>query len=204
MGYYTVSIDEWSDAMRTKTPMPGRPILITFDDGYRDFAYNAWPILNRHGFSALVFLVAGNVGGIADWDASYGEPAPLMNWDDIRQLASEGVDFGSHALHHKRLDSIPLDQVREECSESRALLEATLGRSITTFSYPWGQHNEAVRRIVWRAGYRVALATHSQFSNFTDDLFALPRLEVLARFSLRDFEALLDRSCFDMASTLHD
>ena len=179
--------------MRTNTPVPGRPILFTFDDGYRDFADIAWPILDRHGFSALVFLVAGKVGGFADWDVSYGEPAPLMDWDDIQKLASEGVDFGSHTLDHQRLDSVSIDQVREECAGSRVLLESNLGRGIAAFSYPWGVHNEDIRRAVSETGYQVAMATHARFSRPTDDPFSVPRLEVLSGFSLGDFERLLKR-----------
>jgi glycosyltransferase involved in cell wall biosynthesis/peptidoglycan/xylan/chitin deacetylase (PgdA/CDA1 family) len=191
-GYYSVSIDQWTDAMRTNTPMPGRPIVFTFDDGYRDFADNAWPILDRHGFSALIFLVAGKVGGVADWDASYGVAAPLLDWDDVRKLASEGVDFGSHTLNHRILDAISADQIREECAGSRTLLEGKLGRPIAAFSYPWGIYNEGIRRIVCDSGYRVTMAGHGRFSRLADDPFALPRLEVLGSFSLRDFERLLD------------
>jgi len=191
-GYYSVSIDEWMSAIQTNTPLPGRPILFTFDDGYYDFFDKAWPILDRHGFSALVFLVAGNVGGVADWDASHGEPAPLMDWDAIRRLVSVGVQFGSHGLAHRRLDSVPIDQVREECAGSRMLLEAKLGGAIAAFSYPWGAHNEEVRHTVSEVGYRAGMATHPRSSLLTDDAFALPRLEVLGGFTLRDFARLLD------------
>jgi glycosyltransferase involved in cell wall biosynthesis/peptidoglycan/xylan/chitin deacetylase (PgdA/CDA1 family)/SAM-dependent methyltransferase len=193
-GYYSVSIDQWIDAMRTKRPLPGRPVLLTFDDGYRDFAEKAWPILDSHGFSALVFLVADQIGGFADWDASYGEPAPLMGWEEIRKLASEGAEFGSHALNHRKLDSIPIDQVHQECAGSRSLLEDGLGRPVSAFSYPWGAHSPHVRRVLSEAGYRAGVTTHPAASRFTDDPFALPRFDILGGYSLSDFARVVDRA----------
>src|SRR5205814_5958239 len=57
-GYYSVDLFEWSLGKLTgKLASRRRPILITFDDGYRDFIDFAWPILQRHGFSAMVFVV---------------------------------------------------------------------------------------------------------------------------------------------------
>jgi peptidoglycan/xylan/chitin deacetylase (PgdA/CDA1 family) len=200
-GYYSVSIDQWSNAMQTNTPLPGRPVLFTFDDGYGDFAEVAWPILDRHGFSALVFVVTGKVGGFADWDVSYGEPAPLMGWRDIRQLARSGVEFGSHTRFHKRLSCLTTDEVLEECTNSRLLLERELERRISAFSYPWGAHNPDVCRMVSKAGYRMGLTTRPMLSRLTDDPFALPRLEVLGNFRLRDFATLLDEGRLTVASS---
>ena len=58
---------------------------------------NAWPLLQRYGFGALVFLVTDLIGEAARWDADLGEPLPLMGWDEIRRLASQGVEFGAHS-----------------------------------------------------------------------------------------------------------
>jgi hypothetical protein len=67
-GYYSVSLEDWRLAMQTKTPLPGRAILITFDDGYLDFQTHAWPLLQRFGFSTTVFLVAGAIDESNSWD----------------------------------------------------------------------------------------------------------------------------------------
>jgi peptidoglycan/xylan/chitin deacetylase (PgdA/CDA1 family) len=189
-GYYSVSIAQWAEAMQQKAGLPGRPVLFTFDDGYRDFAEVAWPILDRHGFSALVFIVTGKVGTSAEWDADLGEPAPLMGWEEIGRLACEGVDFGSHSVDHRRLDSLPTDEVIEECSRSRAILEEKLKRPILAISYPWGVHNKDVRRSAADCGYTIGVTTRPARAQLTDDGLALPRVEVLGDCSLRNFADL--------------
>jgi peptidoglycan/xylan/chitin deacetylase (PgdA/CDA1 family) len=186
-GYYSVSIAQWAEAMWRNAPLPGRPVLFTFDDGYQDFAELAWPILDRHGFSALVFIVAGKVGGLADWDADFGEPALLMGWEEIRQLARDGVDFGSHSVNHRRFDSLAIDDIIEECSGSRAVLEEKLKRSISAISYPWGAHNQDVRRAAADCGYTVGVTPGPARAQLTGDPMALPRIEIFGDCSLRNF-----------------
>ena len=102
-GFHSVSLEEWRRAARLRRPLPGRAVVLTFDDAYEDFARNAWPILERYGFGAIVFLVSGHVGGTPVWDAAYGESAPLLDWGAVRELAERGVEFGSHSVSHAPL-----------------------------------------------------------------------------------------------------
>src|SRR5438477_279294 len=85
------------------TALPGRAVLITFDDGYQDFADEAFPLLERHGFPATVFVVTDAAERTSRWDAAYGQAAPLMGWDEIRELSRRGVEFGSHTQTHPAL-----------------------------------------------------------------------------------------------------
>jgi peptidoglycan/xylan/chitin deacetylase (PgdA/CDA1 family)/SAM-dependent methyltransferase len=186
-GYYSISVAQWVEAMKQNAPLPGRPVLFTFDDGYSDFAEVAWPILDRHGFSALVFIVTGKVGGPADWDADLGESALLMGWEDIRQLARDGVDFGSHSVNHRTLDSLAIAEVIEECISSRAILQDKLNRPISTIAYPWDAHNQDVRHIAADCGYTIAMTTRPGRAQPTDDQMALPRIQIFADCSLRNF-----------------
>jgi peptidoglycan/xylan/chitin deacetylase (PgdA/CDA1 family) len=191
-GYYSVSIAQWAEAMQRNVPLLGRPVLFTFDDGYRDFGEVAWPILDRHGFSALVFIVTGKVGGSAVWDADLGEPALLMGWEEIRQLLRDGVDFGSHSVNHLGLDSLAINEVIEECTSSRATLEERLERSISAISYPWGVYNQDVCRSAVECGYSVAVTTRPGRAQLTDDRMALPRIQIFSGCSLRNFADLVN------------
>jgi peptidoglycan/xylan/chitin deacetylase (PgdA/CDA1 family)/2-polyprenyl-3-methyl-5-hydroxy-6-metoxy-1,4-benzoquinol methylase len=191
-GYYSVSAAQWAEAMQQNAPLPGRPVLFTFDDGYQDFADVAWPVLDRHGFSALVFIVAEKVGGSADWDGNFGEPAPLMGWGELRQLSRDGVDFGSHTLNHRRLDSLAIEEVVKECTSSRAILEEKLERAISAISYPYGANDEDVRRTVAESGYTVAVTTRNKRAQLTDDRLTLPRIEIFGDCSLRRFVDLIE------------
>lgn len=191
-GYYSVSIAQWAEAMQRNAPLPGRPVLFTFDDGYRDFAEVAWPVLDRHGFSALVFIVAGKAGGSADWDANFGEPAPLMGWEEIVQLAREGVDFGSHSVSHRKLSTLGADEVIEECTRSRVILEENLKRPIWAISYPWDAHDQDVRRCVADCGFTVGVTTRPGRARLSDDPLALPRVQIFSDCSSRHFADLIN------------
>ena len=91
-GYVSISVEQWVSALSGEDGIiRGRAVALTFDDAYHDFLTEAWPLLQKYGFSAMVFVVTEFVGGTAAWDAAYGDPAPLLSWDEIRMLAGEGV-----------------------------------------------------------------------------------------------------------------
>jgi hypothetical protein len=89
-GYYSIGLEDWWAAMARRKPFSSRAVLVTFDDGYRDFLTYAWPLLKHYGFSATVFLVADEIGKSNRWDRVCGEEVPLLGWQEIRQLQSEG------------------------------------------------------------------------------------------------------------------
>jgi peptidoglycan/xylan/chitin deacetylase (PgdA/CDA1 family) len=115
-----------------------------------------------------------------------------MRWEEIRQLAGDGVDFGSHSMNHRRLDSLALDEVIEECTSSRIMLEGKLKRPILAISYPWGAHNQDVRRSAADCGYTVGMAPSPGRAQLTDDRLALPRIEIFGDCSLRNFADLIN------------
>ena len=78
-GYTSIRLDEWQ-AVHSRDPTAlARRVVLTFDDAYEDFVTTAWPLLERHGFSATMFVPTKNMGGVAAWDRGFGEPAPLMS-----------------------------------------------------------------------------------------------------------------------------
>ena len=102
--------------MEAKRPLPGRAVIITFDDGYRDFLTEAWPLLAQYGFSATVFLVAGKVGRTNEWDHHYGQEIPLLGWEEIRGLQKEGIEFGSHSMSHRPLTKLSVEETVREAA----------------------------------------------------------------------------------------
>jgi peptidoglycan/xylan/chitin deacetylase (PgdA/CDA1 family) len=186
-GYHSVDLFEWSLGKLTGRPGSGRPILITFDDGYRDFIDLAWPVLHRQGLSAMVFVVTHKVGSVSDWDLSFGNPAPLLSWTQIRQLRREGVRFGSHTATHQRLSDIPIEDAIKEASWSRTLLQEQLGEEVHAIAYPWGVSDARIRKELIRYGYKFGLTTNFGIASSNDDLMALPRIEVFGSDSLSVF-----------------
>ena len=177
-GYQTITLAEWADAVDQRRPVQGKRVLLTFDDGYSDFLSAAIPVLRRHDFSATVFLVAERIGQTALWDASFGDCASLMSWEEIKSLQPIGIEFGAHSRIHKKMTEMASTELAEDTKRTRAILEEGLGVPVPTLAYPYGDQNESVRRVVGEAGTRAAVTTEPGISKLGDDLLRLPRIEI--------------------------
>jgi glycosyltransferase involved in cell wall biosynthesis/peptidoglycan/xylan/chitin deacetylase (PgdA/CDA1 family)/2-polyprenyl-3-methyl-5-hydroxy-6-metoxy-1,4-benzoquinol methylase len=177
-GYRTIALRDWISAMARQEPLPGKPIILTFDDGYRDFLTAAVPLLRTYGFSATVFLVAGRIGGAADWDGGYGEVAPLLSWAEVRSLQEAGVEFGCHSLVHRPMTGMHLAELAEETAQARAILEEGLAVPVTTLAYPYGAEDELIRRVMADLGFEAAVTCEPGISQLGDAPLRLRRIEV--------------------------
>jgi peptidoglycan/xylan/chitin deacetylase (PgdA/CDA1 family)/GT2 family glycosyltransferase/SAM-dependent methyltransferase len=186
-GYHAVTSADLARHATSGQPLRGRPMLITFDDGYRDFHDTAWPILQAHDFIAEVFIVTDHVGGAAHWDAGFGSPAPLMGWDEIQELGAAGVRFGSHMASHSHMNTLSSREIVREAIRSRALLERALGTSCTSIAAPFGEAGDCFVRIARRCGYEIGVTTEPGFARLGNDMLRLPRIEVLGDWSLEQF-----------------
>ncbi len=158
-GYSTIGLDDAAKFNCDADPrMPGKWVALTFDDAYQDFAELAWPLLQRYGFTATIFVPTDHVAGRAEWDCGYGEPARLMDRETIRRLANEGATFGSHGCSHLRLSALAPEHLAREVENSRQALGEALGISPRGFCYPYADFNMAVMARVEKAGYDYAVA----------------------------------------------
>lgn len=169
--YNVITLEEFADLARKKEKIPPRTVILTFDDGYKDNFTYAFPILQRYGLRANMFIIVNEVGR---------PEGDRLSWDDIRIMRNSGlISFGSHCLGPEPLTNIESEEVRRrEIFDSRKMLEERLGRRVTAFSYPEGKFNDRIKRMVMDAGYTVAVTTNpgKEFPN--DDLFALKRLRI--------------------------
>jgi len=151
-GYETILPSNWLDWLREGKPLPRRPVLITFDDGYGDTAQYALPILRRYGMTAAVYVVTGRIGGTNTWDEAQGSGTlQLMTAEEIRNWADQGIEFGAHSRSHSDLTTLAAENLEEEVSGSRDDLALILGSPPVSFAYPFGEHTEAVREAVSRS-----------------------------------------------------
>ena len=190
-GYYGIGLDDWGAALAARKPLPGNAVLLTFDDGYADFAEVAWPLLQQYGFKATVFVVTDAVGKTNAWDAHHGESVELMGWEQIRQLRSEGVAFGSHSHTHPFMTGLSPAEIIAEAVRSRLRLEEALAEPVQAFCYPYGLHDPVVGHLVGGCGYLYGLAVRGGLSTLRDDALALPRQEISGYDTLEDFIAKL-------------
>jgi len=155
----------------------GKPLVLSFDDGYADICQYALPLLVEHGISAIVYLVADrrqdnwmNLGG--------GAALPLMDWSQVRDLARNGIMFGSHTQTHPDLTQLSDEQLHSELVDSKKEIEDQLGQPVNHFCYPFGAHDDRVVDAVGEAGYTTATTTRRGAVVPGCDPLRLPRLSV--------------------------
>ncbi len=187
-GYHPISLQDLFDARTDQKRLPTRPVIVTFDDGYRDCVNNAVPILKEHGFTATFFIVAGLVGKTSRWLVKErGFELPLADWSSLRDLRSAGLELGSHGMTHARLTELSSAVCREELLESRQLMEDRLGHEVRHLAYPFGSFDHRVRALAEEVGYRSGCSVRIGLSSRNDDSLALARVPINGDENLSDF-----------------
>jgi glycosyltransferase involved in cell wall biosynthesis/peptidoglycan/xylan/chitin deacetylase (PgdA/CDA1 family) len=193
-GYHTVSSAELAQHRRERRPMCGRPILITFDDGYRDFYQLAWPILRRFGFTAEVFLPLDFIGGFAEWDRCNGTPAELMSWHEIGIAQQQGARFGSHLASHRLAAGLSTKELFREGVRSRAELKKRLGCEIASVAPPYGACGQRDARVLQLCGFSQIFTVDSRPATLDEQLGTIPRIAIGGGDNIDTFAARLGNS----------
>lgn len=194
LGYEAIRLSEAAEFLAQRRPGTVKPVVITFDDGYRDFYTRAFPVLATYGFTANVFLPTAY---IAESRASF-LGMECMNWSEVRELDAAGIEFGSHTVNHPKLKDLHPEAVDQEVLRSKATIEDKLGRAVSTFSYPYAfpETNrpfvERLRATLIRSGYQTGVSTVIGTAGPSQDRFFLPRLPVNTADDLILFKAKLD------------
>lgn len=180
-GYRSLTLSQALRRLRegTQGAMPtSRCVVITFDDGFKDFRDEAFPILQRAGFTATVFLATDFVG------RAFLTGRPCLSGSEVRELSRAGVEFGSHSASHRRLVDLPNAELADEVRCSKAAIEDLTGSEVTTFSYPFRFPSESpdfVRRLgdlLADSGYLGGVTTTIGRAGEGDDPLFLPRLPI--------------------------
>jgi len=186
--YRPVDMDALLRARLGLERLPHRAVVITFDDGLQSCVDHAVPVLRRHGFTAVFYLVAGLMGGRTSWlRQELNLELPIMSWDAARRLAAYGFQCGAHTMSHPRLAGLDAAQVRRELAEARQRLEDELDAPVLHLAYPYGSFDAAVRREAEDAGYITACSTRANLSGPEDDPLAMPRVPIYGGETLLDF-----------------
>ncbi|MFH9432055.1 polysaccharide deacetylase family protein [Streptomyces sp. NPDC017615] len=173
---------------RYRRPLPARPVLITFDDGYEGVHRHALPVLAEHGFPATLFASTGWIRGPHD---TGGGLDAMLDWAQVRELADNGVEIGGHSHSHPELDQLDDAALDAELEHSTAILTDELGTRPESFAYPYGYSSRRVRRAVREAGYTQALAVGNALARRGQGPYALRRVTVRRSTGAAEFERLL-------------
>lgn len=154
------------------------PVVITFDDGLRDFYTNAFPVLHAAGMPSTVFLTTGCI------DGNFPTGVPCLRSAEVKELARHGVDFGSHTVSHPRLVELSPAELEREVAESRFLVEDLIGTQVGLFSYPYrfpqedANFQRFLRERLVANGYFAGVTTALGRAARRDEALFLPRLPV--------------------------
>jgi peptidoglycan/xylan/chitin deacetylase (PgdA/CDA1 family) len=177
-GCVVLALDDVAAWLAGARDVPARAAILTFDDGFRDFATVAFPALAARSWPSTLFLCAGRIGGRSDWP---GMPAagiaPLLDWSAVADLAASGVAIGAHGLTHLDLTRRPLPEAEVEIADSGRLLEERVGRRVSAFAYPFGRSTPALRSAVARR-YVLAVGTAMRRAEPGADPYLLPRIDM--------------------------
>jgi peptidoglycan/xylan/chitin deacetylase (PgdA/CDA1 family) len=183
-----VPLDHVVDALLAGQLLPPNLVVITMDDGYRDIADVAMPVLRREGATATAYLVADRLGDSNRWDDDgILTGRPLLAAAEI-PLHEPMLAYGGHTATHPDLTALPDDMLAKEVAGGRRTLMATLGRDVRTFAYPHGRHGGREQAAARAAGYQAAVSIERGLNDPAVDPFRLRRTEVDGRRSLLAFE----------------
>lgn len=175
-GFQPITMAQLMAHMKNGAPLPAKPIVITFDDGWKEHYSYAFHVLKKYNFLATFFIVSGSVGHSA-----------YMDWQEIKELAAAGMDIQSHSVTHARLTTLKPDDLWRELAESKKTLEDQLGKPVTVLAYPYGSYNQKVVAMVKKAGYEGAAAVRGLNGGFVfraDPSYTLTRYALEGRDNL--------------------
>ena len=181
-GYHTITQRELFDALMCGGGLPRRPVLLTFDDGYRDVFFNASKVLLRLNMRATAYVVTDRISGP---DISF------LTWNLLHALERRGIEIGSHTRAHRDMTSLSNEAMLSDLTQSRRVLERRLGHPVPWLAYPFGSYDARVERLARRAGYVLGVTTEPGALHSARRPLALPRLRVLDSTGVAGLAAML-------------
>lgn len=135
--------------------------VLTFDDGYSDFFYAALPVLRKFSVPATLFLITSSIKHAAEQASHNSGKIPAenacgityLNWNQVREIHSSGIEIGSHTVAHKNLTELDDAGLLRELTVSKEMLEKELGGKVSSLCYPYGKTDKRVIEAASKAGY---------------------------------------------------
>lgn len=172
--YHVITFADLEDHYAADKSLPEKPIILSFDDGWKNQFVYALPILEKYRYPATFFVFTNKINH-----------RNFLSWDNLKEMRAAGMTIGAHTRSHPYLTRIinPTD-LWEEINGSKQILEKQLATPINEFAYPFGQYNTAVRDLVKKAGYRSARGDYESGSQTKDRLYELSALNAPTTMTL--------------------
>ncbi len=165
-GYASIGLDDLVSHISTGTPLPARPVILSFDDDWEGQYRYGLPLLKKYGFTATFYI----------WVVVVGRKNH-MSWNQIRELSADGMKLGAHTLTHPFLTRVRSDEtLQREILGSKEIIERRTGAAVTSLAYPFGQYDERVVLAAKAAGFSSARSTWPGVVHSREGLFSLTGL----------------------------
>ena len=178
-GYQPITLRDLIMHIQVGQPLPAKPVILTFDDGFKDQYTNAYPLLKRYGFGATFFIVTRFVDEGRD---------EYMSWAEVELLHAGGMEIGSHSYTHPALRGKSFDYIVWQVLGSKEAIEARTHEPVRFFSYPSGQYDQQVVNVLRSAAYWGAVTVDAGSLQSSERPFELRRIRVRGRYGLKDFD----------------
>jgi peptidoglycan/xylan/chitin deacetylase (PgdA/CDA1 family) len=174
-GYEAVTLEQVEEAWYHAGTLPSKPMVISFDDGYRPQYTFALPTLRKHGWPGVLNLKA--------------EGSDLYE-SNVKAMLAAGWELAAHTIHHSDLTTLEGEALEEEVAGSRKLLQREYGVPVKNFCYPSGRFDSTVIAAVEAARYEGATTEIPGWAT-KDHPYELARIEVLGSWTLGDLAEAL-------------
>jgi peptidoglycan/xylan/chitin deacetylase (PgdA/CDA1 family) len=204
-GYATISLEDLYKWLNNKKELPENPILLTFDDGHYSVYKYAYPILEKHGMKATIFLSSNFINGkdsevvqtlcspaiknnsdALEYIKHNPDSCLPLSWNNVHFLKNRGYSFGSHTMNHVNLSNLSDLQLAEELKSSKKKIELKINKNVFALSYPYGEYDcKVINFLKNKTNYKMAFT--SQYGFVTKNMNKLE----LKRVNIRDDDSLV-------------
>lgn len=186
-GYHVITAEELFAFLEYRRGLPQKSVLITMDDGYRSVYNVAYPILQKYGFKATIFIYTSFVG----------VSKMAITWDQLKEMKANGFTIGSHTVYHTDLTQPKEDEteqaflarIKEELFVSKNIIDRKLDQNTYLLAYPFGYYDQRSIQIARNAGYKFAMSVKRGGNPFFANPLTLRRDQILKK----DMEAFISR-----------
>lgn len=165
--YQPITFEKFISYLKEGEKIPEKSLIITFDDGWKNQYKNALPVLKKYNFQATFFVVVNYIGG-----------SSLMNWEELKELLSNGMEIGSHTMNHPNLRGLSEENLKYEIQNSKVILEKGLGQKISVFAYPYGTFDSKVVQAVKDSNYLAARSCIDGVDQNPENVYTLKTIQV--------------------------
>ena len=183
-GYHSISMQDLVRHIQQGTELPEKPIVLTFDDGYKDAFTVAFPLLKKYGLSGTFFIFSRPINE---------ENREYLSWQEVELMSAAGMEIGCHSYSHPDLTLQPDEVVQAEVGDAREEIESHIHKPVLAFCYPAGAYDDRIIQAVEDAGYWAAVTTKQGIEHSSSNRMILRRIRVRGEAPLASFAVSLSR-----------